>query len=77
VSVSMWARASLALGVVVLVGCTSPEAARTRGEARGADAGNRRGDVRLHDGPAVYYRTPTEGPGIGRAEVVGGGPQAG
>jgi hypothetical protein len=70
--VSIWVRASLALGLVVLVACGSPEAARTRGQGRGADVGNRGEEVQLHDGSAVYYRTPTEGPGLGPAELVGG-----
>ncbi len=54
-----------------LFACSSPEATRVRGEA-GADVGNWRGEVRLHSGPSVYYRTPTEGRGIGHASLIGG-----
>ncbi len=55
-----------------LFACSSPEATRVRGERPGADVGNSRGEVRLHSGPSIYYRTPTEGRGIGHAGLMGG-----
>jgi hypothetical protein len=38
--------------------CTSPEATRTRAGGPGADPGNRRGVVRMHEGSDPYWRTP-------------------
>jgi len=53
------ARLALALAVVVVVaGCTSPEATRVRGQGRGADVGNVRGPVAMHEGSDPYWRTP-------------------
>ena len=69
---SLRVRLAIAALVAALVGCSSPEATRVRGEGPGADVGNRNGTVQLHSGPSVYYRTPTEGPGIGQAGVPGG-----
>jgi len=39
------------------VGCNSPEATRVRGGAAGGDVGNR-GQVELHAGSEIYYKTP-------------------
>jgi hypothetical protein len=66
-----------ALGMVALLGCSSPEAARVRGDGRGADVGNRRGEVELHAGSSIYYRTPTQRRGIGRTDVASGARPAG
>jgi hypothetical protein len=53
------ARSLLLLAVVlVLLGCASPEATRTRGGGAGGDVGNRREVVRMHEGSRPYYRTP-------------------
>jgi hypothetical protein len=55
------------------LGCTSPEATRTRGGGPGADVGNHpRGAVELHAGARIYYGTPTEGKGIGERALIGG-----
>jgi hypothetical protein len=69
-----WRRAiSIALAAAAIVGCTSPEAERTRGGARGADVGNHpAGPVQIHAGAELYYKTPTDGPGIGRHADIGG-----
>jgi hypothetical protein len=50
---------ALAVGVVaVLAGCTSPEATRSREGGPGADPGNHRGVVEMHEGAEPYWRTP-------------------
>ena len=60
------------------LGCTSPEATRTRGGGPGADIGNHpRGEVQIHAGADMYYRTPTEAAGIGRHALIGGAAEAG
>jgi hypothetical protein len=41
-----------------LVACDSPEARRTRGTGPGADVGNRRPVVDMHQGAQPYYKTP-------------------
>ena len=60
------ALALLALGLV-LAGCSSPEATRTRGGGPGADVGNRGRSIDLHaqkpDG-GMFYQTPAEGQAI-------------
>lgn len=38
--------------------CTSPEATRQRGGGPGADPGNRRAVVQMHEGSRPYYDTP-------------------
>ncbi|HEY2995488.1 MAG TPA: hypothetical protein VGM22_21960 [Methylomirabilota bacterium] len=38
--------------------CTSPEATRARAGGPGADPGNRRSMVRMHEGSDPYWRTP-------------------
>jgi hypothetical protein len=48
----------LALLAAGLVGCDSPEARRTRGAGPGADVGNRRPVVDMHQGAQPYYKTP-------------------
>ena len=48
----------LLIGCVAVSGCTSPEAARTRGGGPGADVGNRPAQVRMHEGSRQYYETP-------------------
>jgi hypothetical protein len=41
-----------------LAGCTSPEAIRSRGGGPGADVGNRREVVAMHEGSQPFYETP-------------------
>ena len=48
----------LVLLAAALVGCDSPEAKRSRGGGPGADVGNRRPIVEMHQGAQPYYRTP-------------------
>jgi hypothetical protein len=50
----------LLIGCVVVGGCTSPEARRTRGGGPGADIGNRRSTVELHEGSRPFWKTPDE-----------------
>jgi hypothetical protein len=38
--------------------CTSPEATRMRAGGPGADPGNRRSVVQMHEGSDPYWRTP-------------------
>lgn len=52
--------ARLLVGITLvagLLGCDSPEVARTRGGGAGADVGNR-GPVDLHGRSEIYYGTP-------------------
>ena len=49
--------AFLALAML-LTGCTSPEATRTRASGPGADVGNRQSVVEIHDGADPYWHTP-------------------
>lgn len=46
------------LVVTAAVGCTSPESERTRGGGPGADTGNRREAVLMHEGARPYEGTP-------------------
>jgi hypothetical protein len=41
-----------------LLACDSPEAWRTRGGGTGADVGNRRPIVEMHESPQPYFKTP-------------------
>jgi hypothetical protein len=41
-----------------LVGCASPETARTRGGGPGADVGNRSKFVEMHEGSQPFWNTP-------------------
>jgi hypothetical protein len=53
------ARLALLSGALLaLIGCTSPEATRTRGGGPGADVGNRKEEVRTHLGSQPYWDTP-------------------
>ncbi len=47
----------LALGLAAAA-CTSPEATRQRAGGPGADPGNRRGVVQMHEGSDPYWKTP-------------------
>ncbi len=59
-----WWPLLLLRAVGAVVGCTSPEATRFRGE-EGADAGNHAHDpIRLHAGAPTYDRARTPGGGI-------------
>jgi hypothetical protein len=52
-------RSLLALALAAaLVGCTSPEATRTRGGGPGADVANRTATVEMHEGSKPYWETP-------------------
>jgi len=69
--------AALLVGAAVL-GCSSPEATRTRSGGPGADVGNHpRGPVQLHAGARMYTGTPTAGKGIGTRAFIGGTEQPG
>jgi hypothetical protein len=55
-------RRALGLGLALAAGlaaCTSPEATRMRAGGPGADVGNRRGTVEMHEGARPYWRTPS------------------
>src|SRR5436309_2157003 len=69
----IWADTSF-LGLTFLVsGASNPAAERTRGRGRGADGGNHpAGPVQIHEGASMYYKTPTDGRGIGRHADIGG-----
>ena len=55
---------SMLLTAVALVsGCVSPETTRTRGGGPGADVGNRRATVELHEGSDPFWKTPDRIPG--------------
>jgi hypothetical protein len=41
-----------------VVGCTSPEATRTRGGGPGADVGNRGTILDMHEGSKPFWKTP-------------------
>jgi hypothetical protein len=49
--------AAVALATLV-AGCTSPEATRQRAGGPGADPGNRKAVVQMHQGSNPYYQTP-------------------
>jgi hypothetical protein len=53
-------RRLLTLGLLALAAaaCTSPEATRLQAGGRGADPGNRRQVVRMHEGSDPYWHTP-------------------
>jgi hypothetical protein len=51
-----WLLAGIALGALA-IGCTSPEAGRQRAGGPGADVGNHREVVEMHEGSWPYYRT--------------------
>src|SRR3989475_3257310 len=76
--IGRWRSIVVLLVAAVAVGCTSPEATRTRGGGAGADVGNHpRGAVQLHAGKQVYYRTGTDRVGIGKRAFIGGVAEAG
>ena len=45
-------------GFLLMLGCTSPETTRTRGGGPGADVGNRKEIVRMHEGARPFENTP-------------------
>jgi hypothetical protein len=51
-------RTVLLVLIFSLAACASPEGARTRGGGPGADIGNRREIMRMHEGSRPFYRTP-------------------
>jgi hypothetical protein len=53
-------RRGVALAVLMLLvgACASPEAQRARGGDRGADTNNRDAVVEMHEGSVIYYNTP-------------------
>jgi hypothetical protein len=50
--------ALLTIVAAAVAGCTSPEANRSRGGGPGADVGNRRAIVRMHEGSRPFEQTP-------------------
>jgi hypothetical protein len=48
----------LIAGLLILTGCASPEARRTRGDGPGADVRNWGKPVELHAGAQPYHKTP-------------------
>lgn len=50
------------LACLVLAGCDSPEAARSRGGGPGADSQNRPAVVQMHGGSRPYWDTPVRIP---------------
>ena len=52
-----WLVIPLALAFVAAA-CTSPETTRSRAGGPGADPGNRRSVVNMHEGSDPYWRTP-------------------
>ena len=53
------------LSALLLVACSSPEATRLRAGGAGADVGNRKPEVLMHEGSYPYWATP---------RIVGSGP---
>ena len=49
---------ALAITLVCMTACASPEASRVRGGGPGADPGNHDRITELHSGAKMYYRTP-------------------
>ena len=71
-----WRSIVLLLMAGVTLGCTSPESTRARGGGAGADVGNHpRAAVQIHAGAEMYYRTRTQGVGIGQRAFIGGAPE--
>jgi hypothetical protein len=54
----------------VAVACVSPETKRTRGGGPGADVGNRRQTVKLHEGSDPFWKTPSRIPGDQRPPLT-------
>ncbi len=54
---------TLLAGCLVACACVSPETTRTRGGGPGADVGNRRQIVKLHEGSDPFWKTPDRIPG--------------
>ena len=48
----------LAILVLCVVGCSSPETARSRGSGPGADVGNRGKYIQMHEGSRPFEKTP-------------------
>jgi hypothetical protein len=51
-------RAILVIASLCAIGCTSPESVRSRGGGAGADIGNRREFVFMHEGSRPFINTP-------------------
>ncbi len=51
-------RMTLIVLLLSLAACSSPEASRTRGDGAGADFGNRRQVINMHEGSRPFYQTP-------------------
>jgi hypothetical protein len=51
-------RVSIVASLVVLAACTSPESTRMQGGGPGADTGNRRDVVFMHEGSRPYHGAP-------------------
>jgi len=52
------AAVAFVLACACVAGCGSPEATRTRGGGSGADVGNRRATVAMHEGSRPFWKTP-------------------
>ena len=52
------AAATVVVFFFFVVGCTSPEATRTRGGGPGADVGNRGSTLDMHEGSKPFWKTP-------------------
>lgn len=50
--------AAVLVASVAVAACTSPEATRLRAGGPGADVGNRRAEVRMHEGSRPFWGTP-------------------
>jgi hypothetical protein len=58
------ARSSVVVAMLFcLAACASPETSRTRGGGPGADVGNRKSAVRMHEGARPFEGTPKIIPG--------------
>lgn len=49
------------VAALLLAACASPEATRMRAGGPGADVGNRRDVLRLHEGADPFWKTPRIG----------------
>lgn len=48
----------LLITLIVLAACNSPETTRLRAGGPGADVGNRKGIIRMHEGARPFENTP-------------------
>jgi hypothetical protein len=62
-AIRLWMLIVLLGGCAAVAACASPETTRTRGGGPGADVGNRRQTVKLHEGSDPFWKTPNRIPG--------------